>query len=126
MLSQPSRSGSSMLMARRSLAFMVCANFLLAAVYFVAGKLGLRLAFVNISASSVWPPTGIALAACILWGYGVCPGIFAGAFLVNITTQGTAATCLGIAAGNTLEALVGAVLITRYAGGCRAFDRPRN
>ena len=35
----------------------------LAAVYFLAGKLGLRLAFVHVSATTVWPPTGIALAA---------------------------------------------------------------
>ena len=33
----------------------------LAGVYFVAGKLGLRLAFVNASATAVWAPTGIAL-----------------------------------------------------------------
>jgi integral membrane sensor domain MASE1 len=35
----------------------------LTALYFVAGKLGLKLAFVNASASAVWPPAGIALAA---------------------------------------------------------------
>ena len=37
----------------------------IAAGYFVAGKLGLQLAFVHSSATAVWPPTGIGLAACL-------------------------------------------------------------
>jgi signal transduction histidine kinase/integral membrane sensor domain MASE1 len=97
----------------------------LAAVYFVSGKFGLSLASMNRSASPVWPPTGIALAALLLWGYGLWPGVFAGAFLVNITTQGPVLMALGIAAGNTLEALLGAWLITRFADGLRAFDRAK-
>src|SRR4029077_4812694 len=40
----------------------------LAGVYFAAGKLGLRLAFEHASATAVWPPTGIALAAMLLYG----------------------------------------------------------
>ena len=43
------------------------------ATYFVSGKLGLTLAHVNVSASAVWPPTGIALAALLVFGYRVCP-----------------------------------------------------
>jgi integral membrane sensor domain MASE1 len=57
-------------------------------VYFIAGKLGLKLAFVNASASAVWPPSGIALAALLLLGYRTWPAIFLGAFLVNLTTAG--------------------------------------
>src|SRR6266516_5571527 len=89
----------------------------LAAIYFCAGKLGLLLAFVNASVSPVWPPTGIALAALLMWGYRLWPGIFLGAFLVNFTTAGTPVADLGIAAGNTLEALLGAWLVNRYANG---------
>jgi signal transduction histidine kinase len=98
----------------------------LAAVYFAAGKLGLSLALVHASASAVWPPTGIALAAFLVLGRGVWPAILAGAFLVNVTTEGSAATSLGIAVGNTLEGLVGALLVERFAGGRRAFDRPQD
>src|SRR5881396_2869499 len=83
------------------------ANLVLAAVYFVSGKFGLSLAFVHASATAVWPPTGLSLAAVLLVGYRVWPGIFAGAFLVNLSTAGTVATSLGIALGNTLEALAG-------------------
>jgi signal transduction histidine kinase len=97
----------------------------LAAVYFAAGKLGLSLASVHPSASPVWPPTGLALAAVLLLGARVWPGIFAGAFLVNVTTAGSVATSLGIAAGNTLEAVAGGWLVLRFARGPACFDRPR-
>src|SRR5579871_6424063 len=97
--------------------------FILAAIYFVAGKLGLRLAFVNQSATAVWPPTGIALAALLLGGYRLWPGIWLGAFLVNLTTTGFALTSVGIASGNTMEAVLGAWLVTRFANGSHAFDR---
>jgi diguanylate cyclase (GGDEF)-like protein/PAS domain S-box-containing protein len=98
----------------------------LAAVYFVAGKIGLALAFLNASATPVWPPTGIALAALIVLGYRAWPGVLLGAFLVNVTTTGTIVSSIGIAVGNTLEALVGAYLVKRFAGGRHAFDRARN
>jgi signal transduction histidine kinase len=98
----------------------------LAGVYVVAGKLGLSLALVHASASAVWPPTGIALAAFLVFGRSVWPAILAGAFLVNLSTAGNAATSLAIAAGNTLEGLAGAALAVRFAGGREAFERPRN
>src|SRR6267142_6235828 len=93
----------------------------LTGVYFVAGKLGLHLAFVHASASSVWPPTGIALAAFLVLGYRVWPAILCAAFFVNVTTAGCVATSLGIGLGNTLEGLVGAYLVSRFANGRRAF-----
>ena len=96
----------------------------LTALYVGAGKLGLSLALVHASASAVWPPTGIALAAFLLLGRSVWPAIFAGAFLVNVTTAGSPATSLGIALGNTLEGWAGAELVRRFAGGAAAFDRP--
>jgi signal transduction histidine kinase len=96
---------------------------LAAAAYFIAGKLGLRLAFLHASATAVWPPSGIALAAFLLFGYRLWPGIFLGAFLVNITTAGSLLTALGIATGNTLEGLTGAYLVRRYANGWHSFER---
>jgi len=94
----------------------------LTAAYFATGKLGLHAAFVHPSSTAVWPPTGLAIAALLLFGTRVWPAIFLGAFFVNITTVGTAATSLGIAAGNTCEALLAAYLVTRFAKGRRAFD----
>ena len=98
----------------------------LAAVYVVAGKLGLTLAFVHASATAVWPPTGIALAALLIFGLDAWPAIFLGAFLVNITTVGTAVSSAGIATGNTLEAVLGAYLVNRWANGRRLCARPRD
>jgi signal transduction histidine kinase len=94
-------------------------------VYFIAGKLALKLAFLNASASPVWPPAGIALAALLLLGYRMWPVVFVGAFLVNLTTAGNFLTSIGIASGNTLEAICGAWLVNRFAGGTQVFDRPQ-
>lgn len=95
----------------------------LAVVYFVAGKLGLQLANVHASATAIWPGTGIAVAALLIFGSEVWPGILIGAFFVNLTTAGSVATSAGIAAGNTLEAVVGWYLLTRFARGRDVFER---
>ena len=86
----------------------------LAIVYFASAKLGLNLAFSTPSVTAIWPPTGIALAALVLWGRGLWPGILLGAFLANVTTDVPVYTAAGIAVGNTLEAVVGALLLERY------------
>src|SRR5881409_3712879 len=98
---------------------------ILAIIYFIVGKLGLMLASLHASASPVWPSAGIALAATLLFGYRVWPAIFVGAFLVNLTTAGNVATSFAIATGNTLEALAGAWLVNRFAGGRNVFERPQ-
>src|SRR5712691_4035564 len=95
-------------------------------IYFVAGKLALQLAFMNASASPVWPPAGIALAALLVLGYRVWPAIFVGAFVVNFWTTPNILVSLGIASGNTLEALCGAWLVNSFAAGARVFDRPQD
>jgi two-component system, sensor histidine kinase len=97
----------------------------LAAVYFVAGRFGLLFSYVHASASPVWPPSGIAIAATLLFGVRVWPAILAGAFLVNVTTAGSPATSLGIAVGNTVEAVMAGYLVGRFAAGPRAFERAR-
>lgn len=94
----------------------------LAGIYFVVGKLGLKLASVHPSATAVWPPTGITLVAFLMLGYRVWPGIFLGALLVNLTTAGSLPVCLGISAGNTLEGLVGCYLLNKFADGEAAFE----
>lgn len=96
----------------------------LALVYLAAGKLGLAFAAANENVSAVWPPTGLALAALVLRGSGVWPGVFLGAFLVNLTTSGALLASASIAVGNSLEGLVGAALVLRFAGGGRALGTP--
>ncbi len=87
-------------------------------------KLGLRLASVNPSASPIWPPTGIALAAVLLWGPRISPAIYVAAFAANATTAGNLETAAVIAFGNTLEALTGGFLIERWSGGRYTFATP--
>ena len=71
-----------------------------------------------------WRNRGV-IAAMLLFGYRVWPAILVGAFLVNLTTAGNFATSVAIAAGNTLEAVVGAWLVNRFGGGKHFCDRPQ-
>ena len=95
----------------------------LAGVYYLAAKLGLRFAYINSSVTTIWPPAGIALAAFVLYGYRVWPAMLGAAFLANFTTTGAALPSVGIAVGNTLEGLLAAYLVNRFARGGRVFDR---
>jgi class 3 adenylate cyclase/integral membrane sensor domain MASE1 len=98
----------------------------LAGAYYGAAKLGLDLAFETNSVTAVWPPTGIALAALVLWGYRLWPGVALGAFLANSGTGIPLYAVLGITLGNTLEPLAGAWLLHRVAGFKPSLDRVRD
>jgi diguanylate cyclase (GGDEF)-like protein len=99
---------------------------LLAAVYFVAAKFSLLLAIPPGYATAVWPPSGIALAAMLLLGGRVWPGIWLGATLANLTVASAPAMALIVGTGNTLEALAGAALIQGFMGIPRRFERGRD
>jgi signal transduction histidine kinase len=88
----------------------------LAAVYVALGRLGLMMDAVSGFATLVWAPTGLSLAALLLYGPAVWPGIALGAFVVNILTGATPPVALGIAVGNTLEAVAGAYALRRVTG----------
>ncbi|HEY7193607.1 MAG TPA: MASE1 domain-containing protein [Gemmatimonadales bacterium] len=98
----------------------------LAAVYYLGAKLGLRFAYINSSVTTIWPPTGIALAAFVLLGSRVWPAIFGAAFLANLTTTGAVWSSLGIAIGNTTEGLLGTYLVNKFAQGGHVFGRVRD
>jgi signal transduction histidine kinase len=102
------------------------AQIALAAAYFVVARLGLTLALQHSSATAVWPATGVALAALVLLGRRWWPAVFAGALLANATTAGSVGASVGIAAGNTLEGVLGAYFADRYSQGPASFDRPVN
>ena len=93
------------------------------ALYFVTARLGLRMDAVSGFATAVWPPAGLSLAALVLFGRSMWPGIALGAFLVNFTAGAPVAAACGMAAGNTLEALLGLELMRRYAGFRGSLDR---
>lgn len=94
----------------------------IALVYFLCAKFGLSLALLHQNISAIWPPTGVSLAILIILGNRYWPGVFIGAFLSNFSVEGALTTSLIIAAGNSLEAVIGAHLIKIFAKGIRALD----
>lgn len=97
----------------------------LALVYFLTGELGLLLAVPPGYATSIWPPSGIALAGVLIFGYRIWPGIVLGSFLVNLQTSFdvssaeatvlTIALPLVISGGAALQAVAAAFLLRRFA-----------
>jgi PAS domain S-box-containing protein len=83
------------------------------ALYWLAARLGLLLAFEYTNVSPVWPPSGLALAILVLAGKRAWPVVTAGAFLANFTTGIPVAAASLIAVGNTLEALCAASILSR-------------
>jgi signal transduction histidine kinase len=99
---------------------------LLAVTYFTTAKLGLSLGAVSGFATPVWPPTGIGLAALLLFGVRLWPGIWLGAFLVNWWMDAPVWVACGMATGNTLEVLLGTYLLRRSDGFHLSLDRIRD
>jgi signal transduction histidine kinase len=83
------------------------------AAYVAAGKLGFRVAFVAEQVTTVWPPTGLAEAALLLWGRPLWPAVWLGAFITNAGTNVPFWGAASIATGNTIEAVVAASLLLR-------------
>jgi signal transduction histidine kinase len=101
----------------------IAAFIALAIVYIAAARAGLKLDAIAGFATLVWAPTGIALAALLLYGYDLAPAIFIGAFVVNVWTGAPVLVALGIALGNTLEAIAGTFALRRIPGFRPALDR---
>lgn len=94
------------------------------AVYFGMGKLGLVVGGFRGAETALWPSSGFALAAMILLGRSIWPAVLAGAFLVYSTTTGQMAPSMTFAIGTTLETLIGATLVDRFANGAGVFKSP--
>lgn len=86
----------------------------IAVIYFLTGKFGLNLDAVHGFAAPVWFPTAIALTALYLGGYSLWPGIFLGAFFVNLLAGAPFFSAFGMGVGNVLEAVIGVALLQRF------------
>jgi PAS domain S-box-containing protein len=82
-----------------------------AAAYVAAALVGFRLAFSAEQITTVWAPTGIALAALLIGGLRLWPAIWAGALIANLGTGAPAWTAFVIATGNALEAITAVSLL---------------
>lgn len=108
-------------------------SVVVALAYLATAKLGFFLALEHTNATAVWPPAGIALAACLIFGPRIWPGIFLGAFGANVLVLAAPVSSFPVllvsfctASGNTLEAVVGAYLVKRFISGHLPFDRTQD
>src|SRR3954465_16012063 len=95
---------------------------LLAAVYYAAAKIGLRLAYLNGTVTAPGPPVGVGIAALMLYGTRLWPGIVIGDLLVADFSS-PLGTVLGQTLGNTLEVVLAAVILRRLVGSRVALTR---
>ena len=86
---------------------------IVALAYFVSGRLGLAIPYVDSHITLIWLPTGIAVAALMRWGYIYWPGIFLGALATNYSVDSTPLLDSCIALGDTLAPLLAARLLCR-------------
>ena len=94
--------------------------------YVIAARLGFQFAFVAEQVTTVWPPTGIAQAALLLWGPVLWPAVWIGAFAANAGADAPLWTAAAVATGNTLEAVVAVLLLRRVPGFDPALRRIRD
>ncbi len=85
----------------------------LALAYWAAARLSLQLALVHGQVTPIWPPTGIALVAILVFGFRVWPAVFLAALAVNLPIGPTPSGAAIIAAGNTLAPMAAAALLRR-------------
>jgi len=98
----------------------------IAAAYVGAAQMGFAFAFATQQVTAVWPPTGLALAALVLGGPRLWPGVLLGAFVANSMSDEALMTAAVIAVGNTAEAVVGAWFIRRVDGFRPSLERTRD
>jgi signal transduction histidine kinase len=104
---------------------LVLRSALVTVAYVVSAAIGLSLSVAHGSATPVWAPAGIGLAALLLFGPEMCVAVFAGALIANLTTSIAPGAAVAIAIGNTAEALLGWWLLRRL-GFRNALERVRD
>jgi signal transduction histidine kinase len=95
---------------------------LVALSYYLTGRLGLELAYLDGAVAAVWPPAGLGVAVLFLYGIRLWPGIVIGDLLLaDFSTP--LGTVLGQTVGNTLALVVAALLLRRLMGGRGSLER---
>src|SRR5829696_9482828 len=93
-----------------------------ALAYYVAGRIGLELAYLDGAVAALWPPAGLGLAALFLYGVRLWPGIVIGDLLLaDFSTP--LGSVLGQTVGNTLSLVVAVLLLRRLVGGRTRLER---
>lgn len=85
-------------------------------LYYATGKLSLLFAYeYALVTVSVFIPEGIALAAVLIYGKKILPGIFFGQLMLAFDSLGVLGPSLGIATANTLEAYLAYYLFSYFS-----------
>ncbi|MCX6035781.1 MAG: MASE1 domain-containing protein [Chloroflexi bacterium] len=113
----------SHLIQTKTIAVYLAKILMLAVIYHLAARVGLKMAYVQANTSPVWPPTGIGLAALLIFGYWLWPGISLGILIGSLLTGAPFSLALGITIGNTLEVLVAVTLLKKFVGLHNEIDR---
>jgi signal transduction histidine kinase len=98
---------------------------LVAAAYYVAGRIGLELAYLDGAVAAAWPPAGVGLAVLVLYGPRVVPGIVAGDLLLGDFST-PLGTVLAQTVGNTVAVVLAALLLRRLTRGRTGLDHVRD
>jgi signal transduction histidine kinase len=107
---------------QRGVLMYVCSVAALAGAYYVAGRVGLKLAYLDGAVAAVWPPAGLGLAVLFAYGVRLWPGVVVGDLLLaDFSTP--LGTVLAQTVGNTLAVVVGALLLRRLIGTRRDLAR---
>lgn len=101
-------------MKRRLLSYPILATVLFS-LYFLSAELGLQIYPVSDFATLIWIPSGLSLAFLLIFGLRYWPAIALGALAANFFNDAPVLAALGISVGNTLEPVVGAYLLKRFA-----------
>ena len=109
-------------------AWVALAVLLASAGYYVGGLIGLSVRFPPSGISIIWPPNAILLAALLLaaprtWGWYLLAALVTHLHLVTYFQPGVPASVMLVQfAGNAIQAIVGAIMVRRWAGSPPGFD----
>lgn len=102
-------------------------NIILTLLYVIAGNIGLLFTTYNASSSPLWPPSGLALAAVLIFGLvRVLPGIILGVCILAISSSAPLLTLFGLVASNLLEVILASMLLLALGKGQFKFKSPKD
>src|SRR6476661_6954106 len=95
---------------------------LVALAYYITGRIGLKLAYLDGAVAAIWPPAGLGLAVLFLFGLRLWPGVVIGDLLLGDFST-PLGTVVGQTVGNTLALVIAAAVLRRLTHGRADLER---